>query len=705
MAMNAWSQRLLLFLFLLGCNDVAPPTHETDNPATKPAPSVVNATQTHNRVVEYDTPMDAAETELPAAVILGNRDPIQQAQNAAKKTVAQSPQGTTGTANAHHLPKFVGFVDSSTSASTDAPDLRPHLVLSTESATVGAGYIEPNEMRQYAINGLGTGDSINIGASGNVIAVAMAPNAQGPNLTLHPVRTVYDSGDTAHVLAKVMTQQGTSLEGIEVTSTTETATVSCVTDAAGICILTFPNVSHHLAVFASTNTSTASANVHVNPVVLPSGNSIGIHAPTTTRATGETFQIPVFLSSEGLVPGAYDMRLHFDPSHLEVTGVTGGDCQDMGTPVSNIGNANSEGTLRFNAIGFAGSSDCLTSLEPAHVATVSFLVLDGSVGTTSLDCEVKDYLADNFSPLGNTCTGGGPVPVGDVSPSHFVFATKQNQLDDRYLLDGVIQETELHSRLVLSDGTITLPSPVLEISGSDHITIENSQATVGMTPGVSVITATAGGLEQSLHLSTRKVTSVDLVVADESLERIADSGQAQPTHLQILAQLFDGTELFVADVTEQLEDRVALAEGFDLTGGILSVSGAAPGEYSITLPGIAGAPTISTFVNILTNPVSIEGLAVLPVCTATAELDTALTTLTVHISSQHTANSPCTLQTHAWFSDGSVSVVPDTLGVIHTTSENAAVVGNLVTTQEAITTTVATTWHNKTVSTEILPAD
>ena len=114
-----------------------------------------------------------------------------------------------------------------------------------------------------------------------------------------------------------------------------------------------------------------------NAVAVPS-KSVGLQLPASPTFPGEIFSVPVIINTGGVVAGAYDVYLGFNPVQLKAVAVQQGSCTGFTPPTSNLAaDANTTGTLKLNSINPTEAACAIGS--NVHVATVNFQVQPGLV--------------------------------------------------------------------------------------------------------------------------------------------------------------------------------------------------------------------------------------------------------------------------------------------------------------------------------------
>ncbi|MEC8025196.1 MAG: cohesin domain-containing protein [Myxococcota bacterium] len=651
-----------------------------------------------NKGSETATPLDAAvEPEvLPRAHIRPNRESL--VDNRVAESTAMQTKDYPQEQNVF-APEALVAIESN--ASTGIPDVNPHITLRTTGAFVGAGATIQGSVHEYALRIATSVTDISVEVDGVVFDTTHLGAPVGLSLQLTPLRGAYDVSDNAQILVQLTADGETPVAAFPVVASAANGQSTCTTDPNGICVLSMnPHVASYTATVEAGGV-TQYVDINVSQPSYPAENAIGVQIPTTPKSPGDIFEVPVYLSTTGSVPGAYDMRLHFDPNTIAVVGITGGDCEGMGSPVSNVGMPEMNGTLRFNAITADGNAACLNSSETAHVATVILQVLSIGDGTTDIQCEVKDYLGFNFNPLGTACTGDGSLELQEVAATHLFLAATDTVLDDRELIDGTIETATLHTTMVMSDGTIGSPDAAITVADAVHATVDGMVVAPGVTAGTTTVTANTMGLSASTTISTRRVKALTVMLDDDVLETIDDGARIQPTRIRVFGHWATGSEIFYADVTSGVENRIILPEGFLLTDGTLIPTSATAGVHTVTIAGTNGSIAASTEFTVSSESVALEGLQVKAVCSIDAALDAEQRTYTLTVDSSPAPNAPCALQTHAWFTDGHSTVIPVSMGVEHDSHGAAQISHGVAVVSNAQPISITSSWLGATTTTTL----
>ena len=693
------------FIFILCMMTFAACVHEPESAVTNDIGSgspeslwFMEPAEAPSKGSESATPLDAAvEPEvLPRAYIQPNREVLvdNRVVEAAAKQTKGHPQEQTVFA-----PEALVAIESN--ASTSIPDVNPRITLRTTGAFVGAGAAIQGSVHEYAMRIAKPITDISVEVDGVVFDTTHLGSPVGLSLQLTPLRSAYDAHDTAQILVQLTADSGTPVALFPVVASAVHGQSTCTTDQNGICVLSMnPHVASYTAAVEAGGL-TQSVDITISHPSYPAGDAIGVQIPTTPKSPGDIFEVPVYLSTTGSTPGAYDMRLHFDPNHIAVVGITGGTCEGMGSPVSNVGMPDMNGTLRFNAITADGNAVCLNNGEAAHVATVIIQVLSIGDGTTDIQCEVKDYLGFNFNPLGTACTGDGSLELEEVAATHLFLAATDTVLDDRELIDGTIETATLHTTMVMSDGTVGSPDAAIAVADAAHATVDGMVVAPGVTAGTTTITANAMGLSASTTISTRRVNALTVMLDDEVLDTIDHGARIQPTGIRVFGHWATGTEIFYADVTSGVENRIILPEGFLLTDGTLIPTSASAGLHTVAIAGTDGSIVASTEFTVSSESVALEGLQVKAVCSIDAVLDAEQRIYTLTVDSSPVPNTPCALQTHAWFTDGHSTVIPVSMGVEHNSDGAAQISHGVAVVSNVQPVSITSSWLGATTTTTL----
>ena len=681
---------LAALALVTSCNDSTTATQNIDTSVDSSASQARRPAHAPRKASAQDTPMDAAiEPEaLPEAVILENSTVI--ADNTTANT--EEFQAQDGAQLVIEAPETT--VANQENTVVAVPEFRAQFSVMADGGLVGAGADVQGNVQQYAVRTTADQSEFSATLSGVTFDSTSYGTAASTTLTLSALHGAVDAGMAVHSLAQLTDSLGNPVAFFPVAATAGDDATSCTTNLNGICVLSFAGFEGTTEITAEAAGETATMVAEVTEAIYPLGNAIGVQLPTTAQATGDTFEVPVHLSTNGSTPGAYDMRLHFDPSAIAPIAVNMGSCVGMGSPVSNIGFQDVPGTLRFNAIASNPNAACLDNSESAHVATVVFEVIDTASASVEVDCEVKDYLGYNFNPLGSVCTGAGVVQLSDAVPTHLFVSATDAVLDDRGLLGDAVETTAITTTVVMSDGSMMPAEAALVVADTSIISLNGNMASPGANAGTTTITASAFGLTANTSVTTRRITNITMEVADDTLETIEGTETVQPTRLNVFAHWATGSEIFYADVTAIAQDLVTLPAGFELYEGTLMATSAAAGTYTLRIAGIDGATQASADVTVSENTVALEGIRVQTVCGVEGAYDAAQQSYTLTVETAPTAGHLCALQTHAWFADGSVSVVPTVMGVDYTVSENVALSGATIVPQDNQGVEITAEWLN-----------
>lgn len=244
-------------------------------------------------------------------------------------------------------------------------------------------------------------------AADAVVSLSVTPSASA----------LYDDSDTVDLDMLALDDQGAAVEGALVVADFSGGVLvhngaqseSCITDENGACTVTWTAPVEAFGIGGAIDvdvvSGTASALTLLTLFATPDALAIdrpglGLQLPTSPRFEGESFEVPVFVETEGTTPGAYDLSIDFDASDLAIVAVTAGDCVAFADPVHN---EVSPGLLKLNAINVSTSEACATA-ERVQVATVTFEVVLGAtsgspVETSPLSCTVSDLYDTNFNHL------------------------------------------------------------------------------------------------------------------------------------------------------------------------------------------------------------------------------------------------------------------------------------------------------------------
>ncbi|HIA02556.1 MAG TPA: hypothetical protein EYN06_09105 [Myxococcales bacterium] len=233
--------------------------------------------------------------------------------------------------------------------------------------------------------------------------------------------TLHTTKPTATVAVRILDADGLNVGSDVIAKTVFSApflpegsqSFACMTDKYGTCTFTWtaPDAAFeeggNVAIDVTAGNLNAQAMLSVfaapNPLVIQKPGA-GVQLPTSPYAEGSTFQVPLYIATNGTVPGAYDIEFNFDPTKLRIIGASSGSCDGFAAPTTNAAfNANEEGTLHVIGIGSTAGYDCVNE-ESVHVANLTFEVLPGAANgdataTSPVSCVVHDLIDENLTEL------------------------------------------------------------------------------------------------------------------------------------------------------------------------------------------------------------------------------------------------------------------------------------------------------------------
>jgi hypothetical protein len=244
--------------------------------------------------------------------------------------------------------------------------------------------------------------------------------------------TIHDSATTVRVGAKVVDGHNVGVgENVTVTGTfaadflneNDANTTECVTDEDGVCVLMWTVPSAAFEMGGDLTMDIAALDLHTQVIVpvfptpaalVISKPGMGLQLPTAPRNEGTSFDVPVYVETTGTTAGGYDIEVNYDPTKIQATAVSLGDCTGFGMPVHNMEQgANINGSLKLIGLNSGWNSNCAAD-ERVHVVSVRFTVIDGAaeetVSSTAMTCNIRDLIDVNLTGLAHN----KPCEFGDA---------------------------------------------------------------------------------------------------------------------------------------------------------------------------------------------------------------------------------------------------------------------------------------------------
>ncbi len=512
---------------------------------------------------------------------------------------------------------------------------------------------------------------------------------------------------------------------------------TCSTDATGRCVISWTAPA---SVFNQSGSVTASVSVGglppqavtiaitPRPVALAIASpGAGLELPLSPQFVKDVFQVPVYLASQADDIGAYDIKITFDQSKLEVMSIQKGSCADFDDPVSNVTtNANQSGQIKFNALASLGVTTC-TKGSKIHVATLGFRALesltpDSPIAFASISGTLEDLYSKNLSSL----AANAPLAVADASGSSASGKVTTwsravrgvlLSLPDVQLLNWApvtgIPDTSIVGFTLFRRDCAQLPGASdvgTTLSSTDPTIVKvgaGGTLTAAGKAGTAIITGGHSGFASSGRVRVLVPGTAELELSDSILQTITGTTKVQTAALRLKLPWSDGKQtLWKQDMTPLLK-----AKDFDLpTGGVYDpasrvLTATTAGTFTLNARGAAGNVLASQAISVQpAATVQCTSLQVIAPCDVTMmSLLPAQPTVQVGQTTAEAGvfafmkqyNQTCQAQVYARFGDGARMNITGAVGLA-VTSLSPSIVGStpggLLTAVGGGTATVSATW-------------